>query len=93
MNPDWVGWASTAILIATVGRQAFTQWKQRSTGGVSRWLYVGQFATSAGYVAYSLMLGNVVFVVSNLFLLLIAAVGQVLFIRNRRAERAASSAR
>ena len=87
MNPDWVGWVSTGILIATVGRQAFTQWKRRSTAGVSRWLYVGQFATSAGFVAYSLMLGNVVFVVSNVFLLVIAAVGQVLFIRNRRAER------
>ena len=44
---------------ATVGRQAFTQWKQRSTAGVSRWLYIGQLATSTGYVIYSVMLDNI----------------------------------
>lgn len=86
MNPDWIGWASTGLLLATVGRQAFTQWKERSTAGVSHWLYIGQAATSIGFVIYSLMLGNIVFVVSNVFLLCIAGVGQYLFIRNRRGE-------
>ncbi len=86
MNPDWIGWASTAVLIATVGRQAYTQFKQRSTAGVSRWLYIGQLATSAGYVVYSIMLGNTVFVVSNVFLLVIAAIGQFLYVRNRKRE-------
>ena len=83
---DVIGWISTGVLILTIGRQAFTQWKERSTAGVSRWLYLGQLATSAGYVVYSLMLDNLVFVVSNLFLLVIAAAGQVLFVRNRRRE-------
>ena len=91
LSVDWIGWASTAVLIATVGRQAFTQWKETSTAGVSRWLYIGQLATSAGYVVYSLMLDNIVFVISNLFLLVIAIVGQVLFIRNRRIERNAGA--
>ena len=92
MNPDWIGWLSTAVLVATVGRQAFTQWKSDSTAGVSRWLYVGQLVTSSGYVIYSFLLGNWVFVVSNLFLLVIAAVGQVLLIRNRANEGKYSSA-
>ena len=83
MSPDWIGWVSTAVLIATVGRQAFTQWKSESTEGVSHWLYIGQLVTSFGYVVYSLLLGNWIFVVSNLFLLVIAAVGQVLLLRNR----------
>ena len=90
MNPDWIGWVSTAVLIATVGRQAYTQWKSESTDGVSRWLYIGQLVTSLGYVIYSFMLGNWVFVVSNLFLLAIAAVGQVLLLRNRSRKRNAS---
>jgi MtN3 and saliva related transmembrane protein len=86
VNPDIVGWISTGILICTIGRQALTQWKQRSTAGLSRWLFIGQLAASVGFVIYSVLLGNVVFVVSNVFLLLIAIVGQVLYVRNRKRE-------
>ena len=93
MNPDWIGWASTVVLIATVGRQAFTQWKSGATEGVSRWLYVGQAITSLGYVVYSVLLGNWVFVVSNLFLLAIAAVGQLLLMRNLSRNHGAGNAR
>ena len=87
VDAEWIGWASTGILIITVGRQAFTQWKETSTAGLSRWFYVGQLATSAGYVTYSVLLNNIVFVISNVFLLMIAIVGQILFIRNRRLEK------
>jgi hypothetical protein len=83
---DAIGWVSTAILVVTIGRQAWSQWKDGSTEGQSKWLFVGQLAASAGFVAYSFLLDNTVFVVSNLFLLVIAAVGQVLYIRNRRRE-------
>ena len=83
---DLVGWISTGILVLTVGRQAWSQWKQGSTAGLSRWLFVGQLAASTGFVIYSWLLGNVVFVVSNVFLLAIAAVGQGLYLRNRRRE-------
>jgi|GEM_PF-1057096 len=82
MTPDIVGWISTAILIATIGRQAMTQWKQRTTAGVSRWLFIGQFVASVGFVVYSLLLGNVVFVISNTFLLVIAVIGQCLYWKN-----------
>ncbi len=87
METEAIGWISTFILVLTVGRQAWTQWKSGSTGGVSQWLFVGQLAASAGFVVYSWLLDNVVFVVSNLFLLAIALVGQVLFVRNRRREK------
>ena len=83
---DLVGWISTGILVLTVGRQAWSQWKQGSTAGLSRWLFVGQLAASTGFVIYSWLLGNVVFVVSNVFLLAIAAVGQGRYLRNRRRE-------
>jgi hypothetical protein len=35
---DVVGWASTAVLLATIGRQVYSQWKSKATAGVSRWL-------------------------------------------------------
>lgn len=85
---DLVGWISTAILVLTVGRQAWSQWQQGSTAGLSKWTFVGQFAASTGFVIYSYRLDNMVFVVSNVFLLLIATVGQVLYLRNRRHEKA-----
>lgn len=84
---DLVGWISTAILVLTVGRQAFSQWKQGSTAGLSRWLFVGQMAASTGFVIYSYLLDNMVFVVSNVFLLIIAAVGQGLYLRNLHREK------
>ena len=86
MWTDLVGWISTVVLIVTIGRQAFTQWKERSTAGMSRWLFIGQLVASTGFVVYSYLLGNIVFVVSNLFLLVIAAVGQWLYVRNKKRE-------
>lgn len=85
---DLIGWLSTAVLILTIGRQAFTQWKERSTAGVSRWLFVGQLVASTGFVVYSALLGNLVFVVSNILLLVIALAGQLMYLRNKRIERA-----
>ena len=84
---DLIGWVSTAILVMTVGRQAYDQWKQGSTAGLSKWLFVGQLAASTGFVIYSGLLQNYVFVVSNIFLLIIAGAGQTLYLRNRRRER------
>jgi MtN3 and saliva related transmembrane protein len=83
---DAVGWIATGILVLTVGRQAFSQWKEGRTKGLSKWLFVGQLAASTGFVIYSWLLDNIVFVVSNVFLLIIAAIGQVLYVRNRKRE-------
>lgn len=86
MWTDIIGWSSTTILVFTVGRQAYTQWKEGSTGGLSRWLFIGQFAASSGFVVYSYLLDNMVFVVSNVFLLVIAVIGQWLYLRNKKRE-------
>ena len=86
MNPDVIGWIATGILIATLGGQTYTQWRDEVTAGVSGWLFIGQLAASSAFVVYSAMLGNIVFVVSNCFLLLIAALGQWLYKRNERRE-------
>ena len=75
---DALGWFASAILIATVSRQVWKQWRERSIEGVSRWLFVGQMATSALFIAYSWLLQNWVFVTTNGFLLLAAITGEVL---------------
>ena len=81
---DWIGWLSAIILLATIGRQVYTQWRERATAGVSRWLFVGQLAASTGFVFYSCLIANWVFVVTNSLMLLAAALGQWIYLRNRR---------
>ncbi len=84
MNPDIVGWTASAILLATLTRQIITQWRDRDAKGVSRWLFAGQMAASVGFIAYSWMLDNWVFIVTNSLILLTAVVGQVMLVVRRR---------
>jgi MtN3 and saliva related transmembrane protein len=85
---DLIGWTSSVVLLATIGRQVYTQWKTRATAGVSKWLFVGQLTASTGYTIYSVLLHNWVFMTSNIALLGTALVGQALFLRNRRLQNA-----
>jgi hypothetical protein len=39
---DYIGWFAAAVLLATIGRQIYTQWRDGTTQGLSRWLSVGQ---------------------------------------------------
>jgi MtN3 and saliva related transmembrane protein len=82
--PDLVGWIASAILLATLARQTWRQWREPDPRGVSRWLFVGQIAASVGFVAYSWMLRNWVFIVTNTLILLTAIVGQLALSRARR---------
>ena len=77
-SADFIGWGASAILIATLARQVWTQWRERTTEGVSRWLFIGQSLASIGFIVYSVMLGNWVFIVTNSCILLTAIVGQCL---------------
>lgn len=85
MNPDVIGWASSAILLATLIRQIVKQ-QQEGTAGVSHWLFVGQSLASLGFVTYSVLLHNWVFIVTNSLILLTAVVGFAL--QKRRGRRA-----
>lgn len=94
MQPeDWLGWAASAILLATLLRQVFVQWRERSTEGVSSWLFVGQISASVGFVAYSWLVGNRVFVVTNCAILLTAVLGQLIYRRNVRLEEGEAAGR
>ncbi len=89
---DLLGWASSAILLATLARQVLKQWREGTSEGVSRWLFVGQTTASLGFTLYSLLLRNWVFVVTNALLLLNALAGLVIVRRHRRRERGRSPA-
>jgi MtN3 and saliva related transmembrane protein len=79
-----VGLASSLILLLTISRQVYTQWKSRATAGMSRWLFIGQLAASIGFTVYSWLLGNWIFMATNLMLIMAAVVGEVIYLRNRR---------
>jgi len=83
-GPDIVGWIASAILIATLTRQIYTQWKDPDPSGVSTWLFAGQITASIGFIAYSWLLKNWVFIVTNSIILLTAVVGQVVIWRKSR---------
>lgn len=85
MPPEVIGWAASAVLLATLVRQIATQVRDGSAQGVSRWLFVGQITASVGFVTYSALVGDWVFIVTNACILLTAIVGQVLTSRRRRA--------
>lgn len=82
-----IGWASTGLLLATLVRQVYTQWKSGAISGVSRWLFMGQMAASIGFMTYSFLLRNWVFMGSNAAILSVAIVGQVMYTRKRRGKR------
>lgn len=83
---EWIGWGSSAVLLATLIRQVWRQWKERSTQGVSRWLFIGQLTASAGFLTYSVLVDNWVFVFTNAALLITALIGQAIYVRNTREQ-------
>lgn len=85
---DWIGWASSLVLLLTLGNQVRKQWRSGASEGVSRWLFVGQLAASIGFSTYSILLENWVFVVTNVLLVVNALAGQWVTLRNRRRARA-----
>ena len=92
MNADAIGWAASAILLATLCRQIHTQWQDKEAKGVSRWLFVGQIAASTGFIVYSWLLDNWVFIATNVLILLTAIAGEVGLMVRRRASRMRSDA-
>lgn len=82
--PELIGWSSSLVLLITLCRQVYKQWRSRATSGLSRWLFAGQLVASIGFAVYSWMLGNWVFLVTNVLILATALVGETIYVRNRR---------
>lgn len=89
MNDElqWLGWLSSAILIATLIVQIRRQWQAAEPEGVSAWLFVGQIAASTGFVLYSLSVHDRVFVLTNSLILATAVIGQCLYLLRKRYQK------
>ena len=81
-----IGWFGAFILLLTIGRQVYTQWREGQTKGLSKWLFVGQITASTAFLVYSWLVENWVFVATNALLLVTAGVGEWIYLRNRRRE-------
>ena len=82
-----VGWASSAVLLLTIAQQVWKQWKEGASEGISKWLFVGQLAASAGFTVYSVLKRDWVFVSTNAAMVASALVGWIILRRNRRSAR------
>jgi MtN3 and saliva related transmembrane protein len=83
-----IGWFAAIVLLTTIGRQVYTQWRDGSSKGLSRWLFIGQITASVAFIIYSWLLGNWVFVVTNALMLVTAILGQWVYLTNQ--QRAAA---
>ncbi len=79
-----IGWISSFILVVTIGKQVYKQWRSESSEGVSKWLFVGQMAASLGFLTYSILTRNAVFVVTNALMIVNALVGLAIVLHHRR---------
>jgi MtN3 and saliva related transmembrane protein len=84
---ELIGWGSSLVLFATLIKQIWQQWQARDTDGVSPWLFIGQMTASLGFTTYSALIGNWVFVVTNVVLALAALVGLVVLKLHRKGGR------
>ena len=82
-----IGWASSLVLVLTIGKQVVKQWRERTTTGVTRWLFIGQSAASSGFVVYSVLRRDWVFVATNALMLASGVAGYLVLRWNRRRAR------
>ncbi len=83
---EFIGWASSLVLIVTIARQVYKQWKEGKSGGVSKWLYAGQIAASLGFAVYSYLVGNWVFIFTNSIMVLNGIGGFLINLHLKRRE-------
>jgi uncharacterized protein with PQ loop repeat len=81
-----VGWVSSFILVLTIAKQVYKQWREGSSEGVSKWLFVGQISASLGFTVYSWLVHNWVFVVTNSLMLVNGLLGLLIVLHHRRRE-------
>ena len=81
-----LGWGSSLILLVTVAKQVYKQWQAGTSEGVSKWLFFGQIAASVGFLAYSVLIVNWVFIVTNSLMILNSLVGIGILFYHRRKD-------
>lgn len=84
-----LGWTSSLILVLTIAKQVHKQWQDRTSAGVSTWLFVGQLAASVGFTIYSLLVRNWVFAVTNGVMVINGLLGYAITMRHKSSSRRA----
>ncbi|NUP11872.1 MAG: hypothetical protein HOW73_37980 [Polyangiaceae bacterium] len=87
MSPQVVGYTSSVILLATIVAQLMDQWRSGNSRGISKFLFPGQFVASSGFVVYSALVDDGVFIFTNASLAVAALCGMVLLRRQHRRQR------
>ena len=82
-----IGWISSAILVATIAKQVYKQWSEGTSEGVSVWLYAGQIAASLGFLIYSWLVNNWVFIFTNGLMIMNGIAGLSISIHQKKREK------
>jgi uncharacterized protein with PQ loop repeat len=72
---NMLGWSATLVLLATLLAQIRREIQSGKVDEISPLLFVGQCAASILFLAYSALVGNLVFIVSNAMILVVALLG------------------
>ena len=76
-----IGWVSSFVLLLTLIRQVKKQWEDKTSEGLSKWLFIGQLFASIGFTVYSYLVNNWVFTVTNGLLTINNVIGIYLYFR------------
>ena len=76
-----IGWVSSFVLLLTLIRQVKKQWEDKTSEGLSKWLFIGQLVASVGFTVYSYFVSNWVFTVTNGLLTINNIIGIYLYFR------------
>ena len=76
-----IGWVSSFVLLLTLIRQVKKQWEDKTSEGLSKWLFIGQLVASIGFTVYSYLVNNWVFTVTNGLLTINNVIGIYLYFR------------
>ncbi len=82
---DAIGWISSLILVLTIARQVYKQWQEGNSKGVSLWLFIGQLAAAIGFLVYSVLVWNPVFIATNSVMTVNSILGLGILLYQRRA--------
>lgn len=81
-----IGWVSSFILILTLSVQIKKQYREKTSQGVSRYLFLGQVCSEVGFVIYSLMIENWIFMATNIILLIENFIGLYLTLKFKKSH-------
>lgn len=82
-----IGWLSSVVLVLTLTKQVYKQWDEGSSKNVSKWLFIGEMVSSVGFIVYSVLLQNWVFIITNILIFFSAVAGGLIVLKHRQREK------